>query len=117
MTKLMMIFSFKYSQFFLNDVWMFLADQQHAYVKTCVCVCVCEQQLVGLNFCEGLFSGFPATSMSKYLRDSFSGFPATSTTLPKTASHKSWPDQEVSHWNSSNMQQKRERLHFWTNGY
>jgi hypothetical protein len=50
---------------------MFLADQQYAYVKTCVCVCVCEQQLVGLNFCEGLFSGFPATSMSKYLRDSF----------------------------------------------
>jgi hypothetical protein len=65
MTKLMMIFSLKYSQFFLNDVWMFLADQQHAYFKTCVCVCVCvcEQQLAGLNFCEGLFSGFPATSV------------------------------------------------------
>jgi tRNA A37 N6-isopentenylltransferase MiaA len=51
MMKLMMIFSFKYSQFFWNDVWMFLADQQHAYVKTCVCVCVCEQQLACLNTC------------------------------------------------------------------
>jgi len=32
---------------------------------------VCEQQLAGLNICEGLFSRLLANSMSKYLRDSF----------------------------------------------
>jgi len=35
------------------------------------CAFVCEQQLAGLNICEGLFSRLLANSMSKYLRDSF----------------------------------------------